>query len=280
MAPRPVVPAALMSGPFTVAEAARVGVSWDQLQGATWTRVSTGFYVLSSLATDPTSLLVAVRRRLPRAAVFAGRTAGWLHGLDLPPCEPVEVIVPRATGVAARAGIRVHRSLTLEGRDVVIRRGLRTTTIRRTLSDLATRLPVVEVVVLVDAAVRRGLVSLQELSALPRLARAVDLAAPASESPMETRLRVGLVLAGLPRPEVQVELRDRSREFIARVDLYYPSHRLAIEYDGSNHRDRLVEDNRRQNAILRAGYTLLRFTAPDVLRTPDATVAQVRAALT
>src|SRR5258708_9944230 len=39
--------------------------------------------------------LVAVSRRLPDA-VFSGSTAGWLHGLDLPPLDPVQVTVPNA----------------------------------------------------------------------------------------------------------------------------------------------------------------------------------------
>jgi very-short-patch-repair endonuclease len=52
---------------------------------------------------------------------------------------------------------------------------------------------------------------------------------------------------------------------------------LAIEYDGGNHRDRLVDDNRRQNDLVGAGFRLLRFTAPDVYGTPDLVVMQVRA---
>jgi very-short-patch-repair endonuclease len=78
---------------------------------------------------------------------------------------------------------------------------------------------------------------------------------------------------------VQANLRDDSARFVARVDLYYPQARLAIEYDGGNHRDRLVEDNRRQNALVNAGYRLLRFTAADIHGRPDVVVAQVRAAL-
>jgi len=49
--------------------------------------------------------------------------------------------------------------------------------------------------------------------------------------------------------------------------------------DGGTHRDSLVQDNRRQNAILRAGYDLLRYTAPDVLGRPEAVAAEVRARL-
>ena len=104
------------------------------------------------------------------------------------------------------------------------------------------------------------------------------LAAPA-ESPMETRLRWLLLQAGLSRPEVQVNLRDSAARFVGRVDLYYPEARLVLEYDGGNHRERLVEDNRRQNALVNAGYRLLRFTAADIYNRANLVVAQVSAAL-
>ena len=104
------------------------------------------------------------------------------------------------------------------------------------------------------------------------------LAEPA-ESPMETRLRWLLLQAALPRPEVQVDLHDASGRFVGRADLYYREPRLVIEYDGSNHRDRLIEDNRRQNLILNAGFELLRFTAADVMQRPDTVVALVQQVL-
>jgi len=112
-----------------------------------------------------------------------------------------------------------------------------------------------------------------------RLRRALDLADPAAESVMETRLRLLLVLAGLPRPRAQVSLRDDFGLFLARPDLYYPDARLAIEYDGATHRASLAADNRRQNRMFDAGYRLLRFTAADVLSAPDSVVALVGRAL-
>ncbi|TMC75828.1 MAG: DUF559 domain-containing protein [Chloroflexi bacterium] len=96
---------------------------------------------------------------------------------------------------------------------------------------------------------------------------------------METRLRWLLLQAGLPRPQVQTDLRDSDGRFVGRADLYYPTARLVIEYDGANHRDRLVEDNRRQNLILNAGFRLLRFTAADIRQRPDVVTSQVRRAL-
>ncbi len=64
-----------------------------------------------------------------------------------------------------------------------------------------------------------------------------------------------------------------------RPDLYYPSHRLGIEYDGGTHRTSLVEDNRRQNRLGNAGIRLLRFTSADYYNAPEAIVSQVRTAL-
>jgi very-short-patch-repair endonuclease len=92
---------------------------------------------------------------------------------------------------------------------------------------------------------------------------------------METRLRWLLIKAGLPRPEVQAKLRNGA----ARADLYYPEARLVVEYDGGNHRERLVEDDQRQNLLVNAGYQVLRYTAVDIYQRSDVVLAQVRDAL-
>ena len=111
-----------------------------------------------------------------------------------------------------------------------------------------------------------------------RLRRVIALAEPVAESPIETRLRLIVVLAGLPRPRAQVSLHDDRGRFLGRPDLLYPAERLGLEYDGGTHRDSLAHDDRRQNRLLNAGYRLLRFTAGDLHR-PDSVVAQVRTAL-
>lgn len=96
---------------------------------------------------------------------------------------------------------------------------------------------------------------------------------------METRLRMLLVQAGLPRPLVQVSLCDEVEVFVGRPDLFYPRQRLAIEYDGTGHRETMAADNRRQNRLIDAGYRILRFTAGDVLGTPESVLALVRKSL-
>ena len=85
-----------------------------------------------------------------------------------------------------------------------------------------------------------------------------------------------LVLNELPRPELQFTIHDEEGSPLGRPDLYYREQRLGLEYDGDTHRASLVEDNRRQNRLLMAGVSLLRFTASDVMRRPDTVLAQVR----
>jgi len=67
--------------------------------------------------------------------------------------------------------------------------------------------------------------------------------------------------------------------FLGRPDLYYPTHRLAVEYDGVGHRERMSADNQRQNRLVDAGYRLLRFTVFDVLSTRHSMVTLVGRAL-
>src|SRR5438105_2781835 len=100
--------------------------------------------------------------------------------------------------------------------------------------------------VLVDMALHLGIVQPRQLtcaSSVPggkgmvNFRAAVELSEPASESPMESRLRMLLVLAGLPRPQAQVTLKDAEGRFLGRPDLYYPDQRVGLEYDGRIHRD-------------------------------------------
>jgi very-short-patch-repair endonuclease len=159
----------------------------------------------------------------------------------------------------------------------------------RTLYDLVRRVGLVEAVVVADMALHSGVIDLAELttfvaarSGRKGVAAArplLDLVEPAAESPMESRLRMLLVLGGLSRPQAQVSLHADDGEFLGRADLYYPGSRLVMEYDGETHRSSLVDDNRRQNRLLSAGFRVLRFTAADVLRSPGAVLTQVRTAV-
>ena len=186
------------------------------------------------------------------------------------------------------AGARLTRS-NMSAAELSIVRDLPVTSTTRTVADVARRLSLVEAIAVFDMAMHRRLVSSSHLRGwiathsgyrgIGTLRRALDFAEPATESPMETRLRLLLVLSGLPRPHVQTQLLDEFGLFIGRPDLYYPGKRLEMEYDGATHRDSLAADNRRQNRLIEAGYRILRFTAADVLLSPASVVGLVRRAL-
>src|ERR1700693_2556856 len=177
---------------------------------------------------------------MPATATFAGKTAAWLHGLDAAPCEPIEVVLPGDGEGWERGGVRVRR-VEVDDSEVVLLRGFKTTSLPRTLWDLITSLSLVEAVVITDMALQAGLIRHSPLrewidrragrKGVDRARRVLELAEGRSESPMETRLRMLLVLNGLPRPQVQTTIRDERGSFLGRPDLYYREHRLGVEYE-------------------------------------------------
>jgi very-short-patch-repair endonuclease len=269
----------LKERPFSLAEARAAGLTWRSLQGKAWRRLGAGLYCWKGLDEDLWQVLRAWQDSLPEEALFAGATAAWISGLDFKATDPVEIVVPRQSGVRSRPGLSV-RHCQIPASEAIAVRGLRVTSLHRTFRDLSHRLPAVEVLVAMDMALANGLTNATALErcAGTRKLRSLAAFAARAESPMETRLRWLLIQRGLPRPEVQVNLGDDENRF-GRADLYYPAARLIVEYDGSNHRDRLVEDNRRQNLLLGAGFQLLRFTATDLRDRPDVVESQVRSAL-
>ena len=151
----PLIPIALTTGPFNLEEAWRHGLTKDHLLGASWRRLGGGFYALRALADDPSVVLAATSRRLPMSAVFSGRTAAWLHGLDLPPCNPIEVTLPPRCHTTRLVGVAVRRS-TVTASEMVMRRGQQATSLVRTLADLGRHLPLVEAVAALDMALHKA----------------------------------------------------------------------------------------------------------------------------
>ena len=222
--------------------------------------------------------------RLPAGSAFTGRTGAWLHYVNVNPCTPIQVLIPPGAGVSARAGLAVRRG-ELAASDLVQARGFPATSMARSLLDICATANLVEATVIADEALHNGRITLDRLGTwanvnrhrwgIRKLRRVLELAEPATESPMETRLRLVLLFGGLPRPLPQVKIHDSRGRFVGRVDLYYEAERIGIEYDGATHRDSLADDDSRQNALLDAGVRLLRFTARDVMGNPASVVRLV-----
>ncbi len=281
------VPDELKNIPFTVQQARAYGITQKQLRGASWRRISRGWYRWAGCAMSDDLRLATILRMVPPGSAFAGRTAARLLGIEAPAPGKPEILVPRLTGVSERVEALVSRA-RLEPEEIVQCGPFPVTSPLRTCFDLTGTLPLVEGLVTLDQALHAGHFDLATFSAyvaardhvtgVVGARRAIEHAEPRAESPMETRLRMLLIGAGLPRPEAQVAILEGTR-FVARLDCFYPSAMLGIEYDGENHRDRLTEDNRRQNRLLRVGVQLLRYTGPDLRDRPQQVVAEVRTAL-
>jgi very-short-patch-repair endonuclease len=162
------------------------------------------------------------------------------------------------------------------------------TTPERTFLDLATSLNLVALVVLGDSLIkagRTGAATLRDAATACR-GRGAKLARRAArylregvDSAMETRLRMLLVLAGLPVPEVNYILRHPDGSWWMRFDLCYPSLRLIIEYDGRHHAedsDQWLHDLKRREALDRTGWRIIVVTRHDFYDTPEEVLRRVQ----
>lgn len=97
-----------------------------------------------------------------------------------------------------------------------------------------------------------------------RARRALELLDARAESAPESRLRVILVEAGLPVPEVNYPVRVGGRDY--RVDLAYPDLKVAIEYQGDYHRDRVQwrRDMTRRSHLESDDWAMIEVNADDV----------------
>ncbi|WP_435747658.1 hypothetical protein [Microbacterium sp. PMB16] len=111
-----------------------------------------------------------------------------------------------------------------------------------------------------------------------RLRTALESVREDSWSPRETRVRCLLVAAGLPEPQLNVDVFDESGQFIGCIDMVYPDQLVAIEYLGMLHDHRWAQDVERLAALRAAGWTVIEVTAP-LLRRPEELVRRVARAL-
>jgi hypothetical protein len=87
----------------------------------------------------------------------------------------------------------------------------------------------------------------------------LELASPLAESAPESRLRMALIEHGFPVPAVNFWVHDIAGRRIWRVDLAWPSLRIAVEYDGYEaHIGREAEDAARAEDLRGRGWIIIR----------------------
>lgn len=156
------------AGYFSAAQAQAVGVSWRQLSyhvsSGRLLRVAWGVYRLALFPAMPHEDLVVAWLRAGPDAVISHESALALYELSDALPARVHVTVPRAAS-RRRPGLALHTN-ALERRYVTRVAGVPTTTVARTIADVAASgLPEELVVQAAQEAVQRGLVSGSELEA-------------------------------------------------------------------------------------------------------------------
>jgi hypothetical protein len=248
-------------------------------------------YVHRDSGLDHRLWCAAVALSLPPGAAIGGLSAAYLWGVDLLPRNArISVVVPRDRRVRPDKRIATHYT-TLAHDDVTSLAGTAVTTPERTAFDLGRRGSRTAALIALDALLHRRLVKVDAVLAMaqersrwpgvPTLREVLALAEPLAESPMESRLRLLLLDAGMPPAVAQHEVRDRGGRLVGRVDLAWPQLKLAVEYEGDHHRERgqFRRDIARLNALRAAGWMVVRLTADDVLRHPSRTVRTIAAAM-
>lgn len=282
------IPEPFRSRPFRVADAKRAGLSQKLLDGPQFRRPFHGVRIPASLPDTLHVSCQAVALAVTADVAFSHETAALLCRLPVPRFDgDVDIsaapgaVVPRMRGVDGHTG--------LDPATVTVVGGLPIVHPERTFVDLAATLELDDLVAFGDAVLRRGsspehlastVASLPGRRGIVRARKALGLVSSGVDSPMETRVRLLMLRAGLPVPETNVDVVDDSGAWLARPDLAYPELKIAIEYDGDHHRTdkrQWRRDRFRDERMRDAGWIVITLTADDVLRYPQRTVERIRA---
>jgi hypothetical protein len=227
------------------------------------------------------------------AAVYAtGQDAALSHRSAAELLELGRFRSPRIsvvnTGHTRVTGVDTYRTRHLDSRDVTVHKGIRTTTVARTLVDLTDVLTAHQLAhVINEAAFRRRLDLADVRAAMERangrrnlklLWRAIDMylgGSAGTRSSLEDAFLALVAEAGLPEPLVNVSIEGDERDFS------WPDHALVVEVDGPGHERPTArsDDERRDETLAHAGYEVLRITELELAHAPREVVMRVQRAL-
>jgi hypothetical protein len=271
---------------FTRAEALERGITRGRLAGPGYRRLFTNVHCDASHHVDLALRARAALTLAPGDAVVSRHTAAELLGGVVPASPQLHLTLPtgrlRVAGVDARRGALTSRAFW---------RGIPVTSAEDTFTGLARDLGLVDLVVLGDSLVKAGRTSPERLGRQAatvsgrggsNLRKAAALVRRGVDPPMESRLRLLLVLAGLPEPVVNHSEYREDGTGERRFDLAYPAHRLAIEYDGRQHAETQAQWERdvdRREGLDLDRWRLVVVLARGIYREPERTLERVLAAM-
>ncbi|CAM3748510.1 hypothetical protein [Nocardioides zeicaulis] len=274
--------------PFLRRTGLAAGISPKALRGPGFRLVLPGTYVTSAVVVTPRLRANAALLAYEGVAWASHASAARVYDLPVPTSGDEHVSVRRAGLRRRHRGVRAH-----VGRHTAVRvvDDVPVSEPRMLFVEMAETLTLVDLVVLGDAMVRRGLLSPEALvrfcadvphKMASRARRAAAYVRRDVDSPMETRLRMLIVLAGLPEPQVNLKVRDEVGDVVRKYDLSYPEVRVAIEYNGALHvlvPGAWEADLSRRDAIDDSGWRLVPVVSSGIFATPAETLHRVHRVL-
>lgn len=271
--------------PFRRSEALKAGITVRELTGPKFQKVFHGVYVGAGVRLTELERARAALMIFPTA--FASHaTAARIWGGVVPEDQQVHLSVAPGEVRSRRRGITPHQ--TRDRRGLGIRGGVRLSSPARCFCELATAgIGLVDLVVLGDSLIRSEVVTPDDLILAADnwsdrraavASHAARLVREGVDSAMESRLRMLIVLAGLPEPTVNFVIRQQNGDWRMRFDLCYPDLKLIIEYDGDQHaRDprQQARDLERREEIEELGYRILVIQKHHFYDQPDRVLERI-----
>lgn len=273
--------------PFRARDALAAGLTRRALASPRFRKLLPGVYVDATVKVTPRILALAALLLLPRDGFASHHLAARVYGGIVPHAEVLHVSVPEHRNRSRKQGLFVHRSAHRPTSFA----GVRLTTATDTFVDLAGHLGLVDLVVLGDSLVKKQRTTPAALVAAAASApvrvrkhaqRAAALVRARVDSPMETRVRLLMVLAGLPEPEVDIRFWHENGDLRRRIDLGYREARLGIEHDGRHHVTVVGQwesDIMRREEFENEEWRLVTLVSKAIHKTPADTLLRIVAAM-
>lgn len=227
-----------------------------------------------------------IRTHSASPPVFSHITALALMGIELPmqrrfSMDEAHVVVPSRNETHRRKGVKYHVWRGPSDIVAIGGTGLECSSPLTAWAQMSDALSLGELVALGDSIMRddRGIYRCSRLDfsgflltelrfrGKAKCRRALRFMAEGVDSSWETRLRLALLQHGLPCPEVNHAVHDRLLDHDLRIDLAYPEHKVALEYQGDHHRTSRAQyrfDQTKRRHLQDMGWQVITVTSDDL----------------
>jgi very-short-patch-repair endonuclease len=259
----------------------------QRIERGSWERLHRGVYAVAGAPRTYEQQVLAACLATKGTGSHRSSMVFW----DVEPDDRVAEVTVRQGRTPYHEGILVHRSLDLRPEHISVRSGIPVTNPLRMLADVGAVLPVLYVERCIEQGLARRLFTQSAivgvrwelskqgrtgLGALEEAIRRQGFHLGNVESVLEAAFARLCVAYDLPAPELQHEVVVGGRR--RRIDAAWPDLMLAVEVDGFASRidrERFQDDRTRQNALVEAGWTVIRFTWEDVMQRPQSVARQI-----